>query len=49
MDAFANPLSDSTVLVEIAEAARKDPATLQPALVALQAEAPDLLLRVQTN
>ena len=49
MDACANPLSDSAVLVEIAEAARKDPATLQPALVALQAEAPDLLLRVQTN
>ena len=48
-DACANPLSDSAVLVEIAEAARKDPATLQPALVALQAEAPDLLLRVQTN
>ena len=37
------------MLVEIAEAARKDPATLQPALVALQAEAPDLLLRVQNN
>ena len=48
-DACANPLSDSTVLVEIAEAARKDPATLQPALVALQAKAPDLLLRVQNN
>ena len=37
------------MLVEIAEAARKDPATLQPALVALQAEAPDLLLRVESN
>ena len=49
MDACENPLSDATVLVQIAEAARKDPATLQPALVALQAEAPHLLLRVQAN
>eukprot|EP00964_Phaeocystis_antarctica_P138345 scaffold103035_cov72-Phaeocystis_antarctica.AAC.1 len=49
MDASENPLSDATVLVQIAEAARKDPATLQPALVALQSEAPHLLLRVQAN
>jgi hypothetical protein len=36
-------------LVSIAEAARKDPTTLQPALLALHAEAPHLILLAQQN
>ena len=45
----SNPLNDAPEIVQIAEAARSDAATLQPGLAALQAEAPHLLQRILAN